>query len=101
MTYRFPKQWGQPIRPSPYFIPLLFAELLEEAADRFDPAVEVRNMELLVGRVQVVVGQAEAHHDAGNLQHVLEVGDDGNRTAAADEDRLFLEDVVQALRSRP
>ena len=52
-------------------------------------------MELLVGGVQVVVGQAEAHHDAGNFQDVLEVGDDGNRAAGADEDGFFLEGVAQ------
>ena len=79
----------------PYFTSLLLSQLLEEAADGFDPVVEVRDVELLVGGVQVVVGKAEAHHHAGNLQHVLEVGDDGNRAAAADEDRFFLERVVQ------
>jgi hypothetical protein len=35
---------------------LLFAQLLEEQTDRFDPTIEVRNMELLVGSVQIVVG---------------------------------------------
>ena len=37
---------------------LLFpvAQDLKEADDRFNPAIEVRNMELLVGRVQIVVG---------------------------------------------
>ena len=54
-------------------------------------------MELFVGSVQVVVGQAEAHHHAGNFQHVLEIGDDGNRAAGADEDRIFLKDLVQRL----
>jgi hypothetical protein len=54
------------------------AQLLEEAADGFDPVVEVGDVELLVGGVQVVVRQAETHHHAGNLQHVLEAGDDGD-----------------------
>ena len=47
--------------------------------------------------MQIVVRQTKAHHDAGNLQHVLEVGDDWNRPAGADEDRIFLEDLVQRL----
>ncbi len=34
-------------------------------------------MELLVGRVQIVVGQAEAHHHTGNLQRVLKMRDMG------------------------
>jgi hypothetical protein len=64
------------------------------------PFMEVWDMELLVGGVQVVVGQAEAHHDAGNLEDVLEVGDDRNRSAAADEDRLFFKRVVQRIGRR-
>src|SRR5579863_1888212 len=71
------------------------AQLFEEATDGFDPAVEVRDVKLLVGSVKIVVGEAEAHHDTGNLQHVLEVSDDGNGAATADEDRIFLEGVVQ------
>ncbi len=75
-----------------------FSQLFEEAADGFDSPVEVWDVELFVGGVQVVVGQAEAHHYTGNFQDVLEVSDDGNRAAAADEDRLFLERVVQGFR---
>src|SRR5208337_3133270 len=77
---------------------LLFSQLLEEAADGFDAVVEVGDVELLVGGVEVVVGKAEAHHHAGNFQDVLKVGDDGNGAAAADEDRIFLEGVVQGFR---
>jgi len=56
----------------------LLPELFKKQTDRFNPPVEVRDVELLVRGVQVIVGQAEAHHHAGNLQHVLEIGDDGN-----------------------
>ena len=28
-------------------------------------------MKLLIGRVQIVIGQAEAHHHAGDLQPIL------------------------------
>src|SRR5215471_880465 len=61
-------------------------KLLEVPDNALDPAIEVRDVELLVGGVEVVVGQSETHHDAGNLEHVLEVGDDGNAAAGANED---------------
>jgi len=41
------------------------ADDVEEANDGLDPAIEIRNVEFLVGRVQVVVGQAEAHMTLG------------------------------------
>jgi hypothetical protein len=41
------------------------------------PPLEVRNVELFGGGVEVVVGEDEAHHHAGNFQHVLEARDDG------------------------
>ena len=50
------------------------AQPLQEEDDGFDPAVEVGDVELLVGGVQVIVGEAEAHHHAGDLQVLLEVG---------------------------
>src|SRR5579859_1174392 len=77
---------------------ILRSELFKEADDRFNPAVEVRDVELLVGGVEVVVGQAEAHHDAGNFEHVLKIGDDGNGAAGADENCIFFEDLVQRFR---
>src|SRR6185437_5558016 len=45
----------------------LFSQLLEEQTDRLNPAMEVRDVKLLVRGVQVVVRQTEAHHHAGNL----------------------------------
>src|SRR5436853_7826630 len=61
------------------------AHLFEEQTDGLDAAVEIGDVELLVGSVQIVIWQAEAHHHAGNLQHVLKVGYDGNRATGADE----------------
>src|SRR2546425_1872964 len=69
--------------------------LFEEQTDGLDAAVEIWDVELLVGSVQIVIWQAEAHHHAGDLQHVLEIGYDGNRAAGADEHRLLLKDIVQ------
>src|ERR1700690_2849122 len=55
------------------------AQLLEEQTNRLDPAMEVRNVKLLIRSVQVVVRQAEAHHHTGDLQHILKIGHDWNR----------------------
>src|ERR1035437_3738431 len=66
-------------------------ENLQVARHGFDAAIEVRQVELLVGRVQVVVGESETHHDAGDPQVAVEDADDGDGTAAADVDRLLAE----------
>src|SRR5499427_7517655 len=87
--------WGQPPSAAPRFLASL-PQLLEESADSFDPTVEIRNVELLVGSVQIVVWEAEAHHDRWNFEDILEVGDDWNRAAAADEHGIFLEGIVQS-----
>src|ERR1700734_1131215 len=76
---------------------LLGSQLLEKQADRLDPMREVRDMNLPVGSVQVVIGEAEAHHYARNFQSLVKVVDDRNRSAAADEDRFYLECIAQRL----
>src|SRR5437660_937799 len=50
----------------------LRSKLFKESDNRLYPAIKVRNVEFLVGRMQVVVGQPEAHHHAGDFQHVME-----------------------------
>src|SRR5689334_19930918 len=75
----------------------LLSQLLKEPDNALNPTIEVRDMELFVGSVQVVIGQAEAHHHAGDFEHVLEIGHDGNGAAGADEDRIFFEDFMQRL----
>ena len=60
--------------------------------------LEVLEVELLVGGVDVVVGQAEAHHDAGHAEMAVEVADDGNGAAGADEDRLLAPDLMERAR---
>src|SRR5580658_9808908 len=57
--------------------------------------MKVGDVEFFVGSVEVIVGQAEAHHYAGNFQDVLEVSDNRDGAAAADEDCFFLECIVQ------
>ena len=68
---------------------------LEEADDRLDAAMKVVQVELLVWGVEVVVGEAEAHEDGGNAERADEVSDDGNGTAAADEDGVLAPDVLE------
>jgi len=81
-------------------IPLLLAGLLQEAHDRFDAQIEVLQVELFVGGVDVVVGQAEAHHDAGDAEMAVKVADDGDGAAGADEDRLLAPNLFQRPRGR-
>ena len=71
-------------------------QLLKEPDDALNPTIEIGDVEFFVGRVQVVVRQAHAHHHAGNFQHVLELGDDGNGAAGADENGIFPKDLCSA-----
>src|ERR1039458_170982 len=80
---------------APRFETELFAGLLQETHHRFDSQLEVFQAKLLVGGVDVVVGEAEAHHDAGNAQMAVKVADDGDGAAGADEDRLLAPDYAQ------
>src|SRR5205823_5333419 len=56
--------------------------------DRLDAPMEVRQMEFLIGRMQVVVRQAEPHHDAGNAEIPVEHADDRDRPARPNVHRL-------------
>ena len=73
----------------------LFAGLFQKTHDRFDAQLEVFQVELFVGGVDVVVGEAEAHHHAGNAQIAVKIADDGDGAAGADEDRLLAPDLAQ------
>ena len=72
-------------------------ELLKEQTDRFNPTIKIWDVKLFVGRVQVIVRQAEAHHNGRSFQHILEIRNDGDGAAGANEDGVFLEDVVHSL----
>ena len=58
----------------------------EERHDRLDASVELRQVHLLVRRVEVVVGQAEAHEHDRRAELALEDDADRNRAALADVD---------------
>src|ERR1039458_10213041 len=65
-------------------------EVGEEADDGLDAAIEVVEVEFLVGGVEVVVGQAEAHEDGGRAERADEVADDGDGAAAAEIGRAHV-----------
>src|SRR3954466_15573826 len=46
----------------------LLTQLLHKPNDRFDPPIEIRNVELLIRGVQVIVRQSEAHHHARQVE---------------------------------
>src|SRR5439155_18191912 len=73
------------------------AQQLEIPPHGLDAAVEIRQVELLVGSVEVVVRQAKAHHDYGNVQVIVEQSGDGNGAAGAHVDGLLLEDLLHRL----
>src|SRR5882724_8845823 len=75
---------------------ILTPQILKEPDDALNPTIEVRDVELLIGRVQIVVGQAKAHHHARNFEYVLEIGHNGNGPAGADENRIFFENIRSA-----
>ena len=71
------------------------ARLLQEPDQGADAEFEVLQVELLIGSMDVVVGEAEAHHDAGQAEVTIEVADDGDGAAGADEDGVFAPDFVE------
>src|SRR5579864_5500790 len=63
----------------------LEGQLFEEVGDGHDAPVIVFETVFLVGRVEAVVGEAEAHQDRRDVQVVGEVADHGDGAAAASE----------------
>src|SRR5580698_6632006 len=74
------------------------SSFLHEADQRDDSQLEVSQVELFVGGVQVVVGQAEAHHHTGQAQMAGKVPDNWNGAAGADEDRVTAPNLVERAR---
>src|SRR5258708_36746859 len=81
-------------------VPQLRAQDFQVTGYCFDSAEEIWEMKLFVGGMQVVVGQAEAHHDAGNAQVLIECRDDRDGTAGADVHRVFAEHLTHRFRCR-
>jgi len=73
-------------------VELLFREILMEPGDGLDALVEVDEAELLVGGMEVVAVEPEAHEDDLDAQFFFEEGADGDAAAAADGDGRLMED---------
>src|ERR1035437_8184791 len=80
---------------APRFEAELFAGFFQEADDRFNAQLEVLEVEFFVGGVEAVVGQAEAHHDAGHAQIAIKIANDGDGAAGADKDCVFAPDLFE------
>src|SRR5271165_1150619 len=73
-------------------------QLFKEENEGLDAAIEVGEVELFVGSVEVVVRKAKAHHDGRNLQVPLEVTNNGDRSTGADEDSVLVPDLFEGAR---
>ncbi len=62
--------------------------------DGFDAAVVVFQCEMLVGCVGIFVGQAKADEDAGNLEGVVHLSDEGDGTTFANEYSFLAETLL-------
>src|SRR5579884_4124240 len=74
----------------------LLAKELEITPYCLDPTIEVGEVEFFVRRVEIVIGQAKAHHHAGNLQVPLKDSDNWNGSSGAHVNRLLLEHLLQS-----
>src|SRR5271156_3863071 len=67
------------------------SEILIKKSDRFDAAKIIFQGNVFVGGVSVFIRHAEAEEHARNLEGIVHLGDEGNRSAFADEDGFFAE----------
>ena len=57
-----------------FFVPRIFtpakcllSQQFKISSHRFNAAIKIRQVEFLVGRVKIIIGQAESHHHRGRL----------------------------------
>src|SRR5438128_10613630 len=68
---------GLPPLTTDHYLPTTrLSQLLHKSHDRLYPTIEVRDMELLIRSMQVVVRQSKAHHHAGDMQMLFEFSND-------------------------
>src|SRR5277367_3818421 len=70
-------------------LPRQFGEFSEDARPGADALVEALQVVLLVWRMDVVVVETEADQQRVETERLLEVGDDRDRGAGADQNRLL------------
>ena len=64
------------------------------AHDRLDASVNIGQVDLLVWRVEVVVGQAKARQDRGDVQQIRKEAHDRDAAAAARKDSIGAKDLA-------
>jgi len=67
-----------------------------EKRDGFDTAEIVFEGDVFVRSVGILVGQAEAHEDAGDLENVVHLGDERNGAAFANEGSFLVKPLFQS-----
>src|SRR5215472_2301935 len=92
-SLRRPNSSSHPLRGG-----CLTAQQLEIPRYRFDAAVEVGKMELLIGGVEIIVRQSKAHHHARDAEVAVEDAHDRNGAARADVHRFLSERPFQRSR---
>jgi len=68
--------------------------------DRFNPTIEIRDVELLVWRVQIIVRESKSHHHGRNAEMLLKISNNRHRSTRANEHRVFAEYFPQGFRRR-
>ena len=74
--------------------------LVEEPHNRFNPAMKIRQMKLLVRRMKIVIRQPEPHHHRRNPQLPHKIPHNRNRSTPAYKHRLLAKDLGHRLRRR-
>ncbi len=59
---------------------LALPQLLKEQTNRLNPTMKIRNMKLLIRSMQIIVRQPKPHHHRRNLQHILKIRHNRNRS---------------------
>src|SRR5580704_9023085 len=75
----------------------LLSQFFEKVRDGHNAGVIIANLVLFVGRMQAVVGQAEAHQNRGNVQMPGEVANHWNGTPVAREHSGLAEHIAERL----
>src|SRR5205823_9177892 len=75
-------------------------QYLQVARYRFDSPEEIRQVELLVGRVKIVIRKSEAHHDAGYTQELVEDADNRDASARSNVNGISSEGLLQSFGGR-
>src|SRR5208282_1386199 len=107
MLYRIPSGWivrppGQIHRhPQPLGRAVnSTANLFQKPDEGLNAKLKILQVEFLIWRVKIIVGQAKTHHHAGKIQMTGKVANNWNRATRADKYRIASPDFLQGPRCR-